>query len=128
MTGLENGRNVWFSVAAINQRGVGMQATSVPIVIGSPSVPGTPVAAPGNASAVVTWTAPATDNGSAVVAYFVRAYSSGFKVAQQVFSSNATTQTFTGLTTGKSYTFTVAAINFRGVGPESATSNVVTPR
>ena len=58
----------------------------------------------------------------------MRAYSSGFKVAQQVFSSNATTQTFTGLTTGKSYTFTVAAINFRGVGPESAASNVVTPR
>jgi hypothetical protein len=104
-----------------------MSTTSPLVVIGSPSVPGTPVAVKGNASAVVSWTAPATDNGSAIVAYSVRVYTGGVNVARKLYGSPATTQTVTGLTSGKSYTFTVGAINYRGAGPVSPPSNAVTP-
>jgi hypothetical protein len=38
-----------------------------------------------------------------------------------------TTVTVQGLTTGKHYSFKIAAKNARGVGPQSTISNVVTP-
>ena len=44
-----------------------------------------------------------------------------------MFDSTATTQTVTGLSNGTSYTFTVAATNAVGTGPQSAASNAVTP-
>ena len=127
ITGLTNAKTYTFSVAADNARGVGMPATSDPIAVGSPGAPGTPTASPGNASAFVHWTAPATNNGAAVTGYVVSTYSSGLNIARQTFNSTATTQTITGLTKGKSYTFTVAASNASGTGPNSGASNAVAP-
>jgi phospholipase C len=127
VTGLKNGTTYTFSVAAVNARGVGAQATSGTIVVGSPSAPGTPTASAGLASAAVHWVAPTTNNGSAVTGYVVGTYSSGLNIARQTFHSTSTIETIVGLTKGKSYTFTVAAINASGTGPDSSASNGVTP-
>jgi hypothetical protein len=45
----------------------------------------------------------------------------------EAFVSIATTETVTGLTAEKSYTFKVSAKNARGTGLQSAASNAVTP-
>jgi len=47
--------------------------------------------------------------------------------APQTFSSTATSQVITGLTTGTTYTFKVAAINGVGTGLVSSASAAVTP-
>ncbi|HLK02321.1 MAG TPA: galactose oxidase-like domain-containing protein, partial [Streptosporangiaceae bacterium] len=98
---------------------------------GSPTVPGAPTgvsATGGNASASVTWTAPA-NGGSPITSYTVTPYQNG--VAQQATTVTgnppATSTTVTGLTNGTSYTFTVSATNSIGTGPASAPSNSVTP-
>jgi hypothetical protein len=79
----------------------------------------------GNESATVTWTAPGFDGGSAIMSYTV----TGSPGGSQTLSCPCTTlQAIVGsLTNGTSYTFTVHAINGSGSGPESASSNAVTP-
>ena len=73
----------------------------------------------------MSWVAPTITNGSAITGYVINAYIGFFKVASQTFNSTATTQTMTGLLSGKSYQFSVAAINARGTGPASTSSNIV---
>lgn len=92
-----------------------------------PSVPGaptSPVATAGNASASVAFVAPA-DTGypaGAIIGYRVTSSPGGFT------GTGATSPvTVTGLTNGTAYTFTVAAQNVNGYGPESVASNSVTP-
>ena len=50
-----------------------------------------------------------------------------FPLPSIVFPSTATTQTITGLTSGTTYRFRVAAINAIGTGTNSAACNAVTP-
>ncbi len=97
---------------------------------GPPTVPPAPTitnATAGHQSATVSWTAPMNDGGSAIIGYVVTPYIGGVAQPPVTFNSTATTQTITGLTNGVTYTFTVAATNAVGTGPESAHSNPVTP-
>ena len=89
------------------------------------TVPGAPTigtATAGNAQASVTFTAPASDGGSAIT---------GYRVTSTPGSITATGASspivITGLSNGTAYTFTVAAQNAIGYGAESAASNSVTP-
>ena len=90
-----------------------------------PNVPDAPTAVaatPGNASAIVSWTPPASDGGAPVTSYTVTASPGSAQV-----SGAASPLVVPGLTNGTSYTFTVRAANEAGPGPTSSPSNPVTP-
>jgi hypothetical protein len=89
-----------------------------------PSAPTNVVASSGNAQATVTWNPPASTGGSPITSYQVVASPGGASMTTP--DGNTTMATFTGLTNGTAYTFTVAATNAVGTGP-AATSNTTTP-
>ncbi len=130
VTGLTNGTTYTFTVAAINGVGTGRPVGGRPTRSPRPRRPAPRPAAPAPAAtprSSVSWTAPASNGGSAVTGYVVTPYIAGAAQATQTFNSTATTETVTGLTNGTAYTFTVAAINSVGTGAQSAASNSVTP-
>lgn len=88
-----------------------------------PGAPTIGTASAGNAEAAVSFIAPASSGGAAITGYTVTASPGGAVVA-----GSASPITFTGLTNGTAYTFTVAAINTVGTGSPSAPSNSVVPR
>ena len=122
VTGLANGTTYTFTVTATNaDGGGGASAPSNPVVPSTvPDAPTGVVAAPGNRSATVSWTA-GSDGGSPVTGFTVTG-SGG-----QTCSTSGTTCLVTGLTNGTSYTFTVTATSADGTSPASAASAAVTP-
>ncbi len=128
ITGLTNAKSYSFKVAAKNARGASPQsAASAPVTVGAPTSPTSVTATAGAGQATVHWTAPSSSNGSAVSAYVVTPFIAGVAQAPRTFMSTATTETVTGLTAGKTYTFKVAAKNANGTGPNSTASNAVVP-
>ncbi len=125
ITGLTNGLTFSFKVAAHNSVGTGNQSTGVtanpnaPLVI--PSIPTGLSATSGNSQVTLSWTAPANNGGAAIDYYLI--YVNGIVRPEHytILSS-----TITGLTNGQQFTFTVAAHNSVGVGPQS-TSATATP-
>ncbi len=99
-----------------------LSTTTITAATAVPGAPTNVVATAGNASATLTWSAPASDGGSAVIGYVITP-SSGSPVTV----GDVTSDTVTGLTNGSPYSFTVAAINAVGTGPASTASNSVTP-
>jgi len=88
-----------------------------------PGQPTTVTATPGNASAVVSWIAPADNGGSTITSYAVASSPDG----KTCTTTGATSCSVSGLTNGTSYTFTVTATNGVGTGPASDPSNSITP-
>jgi hypothetical protein len=132
ITGLTAGTAYTFTVQASNQGGSGTEsAQSNSVTPTGSGVPGAPtgVSAQGDStSAVVDWTAPSDDGGSAITGYTVTPFiGSSAQTATQVGASS-TRARITGLTNGTSYTFKVAATNSVGTGSASGASNAVTPR
>ncbi len=122
--GLTNGTSYTFTVYATNAIGNGPPSAASNAVT-PVAVPGPPTAVsatPGDGSAAVSWTAPASDGGSAITGYTVTSSPGG-----KHCSAAASPCTVTGLTNGTAYTFTVHATNAQGDGPESAPSSAVTP-
>ena len=98
---------------------------------GAATAPGTPTnvaATAGNASAGLTWSAPA-DGGSPVTAYTVTPYTDGVAGTPTVVTGTppAASATLTGLSNAVPYTFTVSATNAVGTGPVSQPSNTAVP-
>ena len=132
ISGLTNGVSYTFTVTATNA--VGTSPASAPsnaVTPAAPTAPGAPAgvtASGGNASASVTWTAPA-NGGSAITSYTVTPYLGGNAQPATTVTGTppATTATVTGLTNGQSYTFTVTATNGVGTSQPSSPSNAVTP-
>src|SRR6266851_2113027 len=94
-----------------------------------PGAPSNVSATLGDGSAGVSWTAPASSGGSAITSYVVTAHD-GCTIQGSVTIAGtppATSTTFTRLTNGTAYTFTVAAVNTYGTGLQSAASNVIVP-
>ena len=81
----------------------------------------------GNASVALSWTAPASNGGSAITGYRVTPFIGATAQTPVLTGSAATTFTVTGLTNGTAYTFKVAAINAVGTGADSAASAAITP-
>ncbi len=116
-------------MAAINSEGTGTASAHSNSVTPAttPGIPTIGTATAGNASATVTWTAPASTGGSTITGYVVTPYIGGTAQTAQTFNSTATSEVATGLTNGTAYTFTVAAVNAVGTGTASGASNSVTP-
>ncbi len=126
VSGLADGTSYTFTVYATNAIGNGPASTPSAAVTPA-TVPGMPAgvtATAGNASAVVSWTAPSS-GGSAITGYTVTANPGG---ATANVAGGTTSATVSGLTNGSSYTFTVYATNAAGNGAASAPSAAVTPK
>jgi len=77
----------------------------------------------GNASATVSWSAPADNGGAAISGYTVTSSPGGFTAT----TTGALSVAVSGLTNGTAYTFTVVATNSVGNSTPSPASNSVTP-
>ncbi|WP_326968254.1 peroxidase family protein [Arthrobacter sp. CG_A4] len=134
VTGLANGSAFRFQVQATSALGdspfsaVSNAVTPAPApVLTAPGAPTIGTATAGDAAATLTWTAPASDGGSAITGYTVQAFAGATLARTQAVTGNVGTVVVTGLTNGTAYTFDVAAINAVGTGAASARSAAVTP-
>ena len=99
-------------------------------VFGTYAAAPTGVSGTGISSTVsLSWTAPASNGGSAITDYTVQ-YSANSGSTWTTFAraaSASTSATVTGLTRGTAYIFRVAAVNALGNGAFSAASSAITP-
>ncbi|WP_433687710.1 fibronectin type III domain-containing protein [Micromonospora carbonacea] len=91
-----------------------------------PAAPAKPNAARKGGRAVVTWKAP-DDHGSKLTGYVVTPYRDGKAQPAKSFDASKTSRQLTGLRSGSTYTFTVAARNAAGTGPASPRSRAAGP-
>ncbi len=120
ITGLTNGKQYSFKVAAHNTTGTGVRsAGSNIIVVGAPTAPRTPSATPGSHQVRLRWFAPTTTNGARIVQYVVTPYRAGIVQTIRVFPPTPTTVLVTGLSNGVNYRFRITAKNAHGASPPS---------
>ena len=87
-----------------------------------PGAPTLPLATANYNKATVSFTAPASNGGSAITGYTVKSSPEGLTA-----TGASSPLTVTGLTNGTSYTFTVVATNAVGTSPASSASVAVVP-
>jgi titin len=126
VTGLTNGTIYRFSVTAVNSLGSSAQSTKVQATTSSspsaPSVPQDVSGNPGIDQATINWSTPVSDGGSAITAYKVTEYdASNNQLLFVDVSNNVFTNTFTDLSGGILYKFSVSAVNAIG----TTTSNKI---
>jgi len=128
-TGLTNGTVYTFKVRAINSLGTG--SYSITSNTSTPStLPGTPTSlAPthGNAQVSLSWTAPASNGGSAIIDYIIEYKLSSEPTVWTTFVDGISTNltaTVTGFTNGLSYDFRVSAVNSVGAGTASSAATM----
>jgi flagellar hook assembly protein FlgD len=118
----------WIKMSFQNQKAVNA-LVDIGAYAFTASAPGTPTnvtaTATGNASATVSWTAPASNGGSAITGYKVVASDDTSRTCTT--NGTVTSCTVNGLTVGQTYTFIVTASNAIGTGPGSFVSNEVIP-
>ncbi|HVL87584.1 MAG TPA: fibronectin type III domain-containing protein [Candidatus Thermoplasmatota archaeon] len=118
--GLTNGQQYCFALRAVNTAGSSAAAT-VAATPGAepPALPQSLAATRGNQQVALTWNAPSTDGGSAILRYQVYR---GTSCDSKSFAGNATATNFTdgGLANGVTYCYHVTAVNAVGEGAASA--------
>jgi len=88
--------------------------------------PAAPVGTAGDAQVSVAYAAPAWTGTSSITGYKIRVYADGALVGAPL-PDTASPLVVTGLDNDTPYTFTVAAVNGAGEGPESPHSAAATP-
>lgn len=129
--GLTNGVSYQFQVLASNAQGSSAYGTSnvvTPPGLEAPGAPGGAAAIAGDAQAYVSWNPPTNASVVSISSYTVTALQNGVSTGiTTTVASPARSAIVSGLTNGKSYTFSVHATNGVGSSGESAASNSVTP-
>jgi predicted phage tail protein len=122
VTGLTGGRRYAFSATAVNAKGASTASAPVAagVLVGPASKPRDVAATLDGTRATVTWNAPSDNGGGKVISYVVRSVPAGLEC-----TSTKPTCSISGLARGRTYTFTVYAVNTSGRG-QPATSNPVT--
>jgi fibronectin type 3 domain-containing protein len=125
-TALTNGTTYYYTVAAVNSVGTSPQsneASATPVAVQAtvPSAPQSLAAAAGNGSVSLSWSAPASDGGSAITGYDVYRGTTAGGESTTPLAANVTPRTFTDATAvnGTTYFYTVAAVNAVGASPPS---------
>ncbi|PWA05181.1 fibronectin type III domain-containing protein [Flavobacterium psychrotolerans] len=122
LTGLTAATNYTFKAYVFDGTTYTYGATQTFTTITVPGAPTAVTATAGNTQATISFTAPASNGGSAITSYTVTSAPGGFT------GTGATSPIIvSGLTNGTGYTFTVTATNAAGTGAPSTTSNSVTP-
>ena len=96
-----------------NDAGAGDAGAATAVPGGPPDAPVNLRAQPGDGQVALTWKAPESDGGSAIIRYEVESSSSGAWIAAGMDLS----ETVMGLTNGRPYTFSVRAVNAIGAAP-----------
>ena len=121
--GLTNGISYTATVNATNRLQLTGTASAASAAVTPSGLPGAPVisfAGASDASVTIDWEAPA-DNGAPITGYRITDGSGG------TYDASGYRHTITGLTNGRSYQFTIAAINVRGAGAASEPTALLTP-
>ena len=130
-TGLTNGQTYYYMVSAVNSQGEGPKSNEVSFAPATtPSPPTLSSATPGNAQAILTWTAPSNNGGSALTGYKIyRSTVSGGETLLTTLGS-VLNYTDTNLTNGQMYYYKVSAVNVvgrRGVSNELSVTPATVP-
>jgi hypothetical protein len=131
VTGLAASSSYVFKVSAVNIASTGINAdpssavsTLAAVVLDAPGAPGRPLIGTRTTTSVaISWTAPASDGGSAITNYIAeyRKGTDGWSPVARA-DSTALSTTVTGLIKGSSYTFRVSAVSAGGTGAASEVS------
>ncbi|MDD1756995.1 MAG: fibronectin type III domain-containing protein, partial [Methanomassiliicoccales archaeon] len=120
-TGLTNGQTYYYKVSAVNSVGEGGQSNELNArPTGPPAAPQSVQTKPGDAFVNLTWLAPASDGGSAIIDYQVMR---GLTSGMETFLADAGLKLWfndTGLNNGQTYYYRVRAVNALGAGPNSS--------
>ncbi|MFY3386176.1 beta strand repeat-containing protein [Paracidovorax sp. MALMAid1276] len=115
-----------FTVRVSDGHATAQRTISVTVQPVAPAAPTMVTATAGPAQASVTFSAPASNGGSAILHYTATASPGG--ATGSCAGPAACVITVSGLDNGTAYTFTVTATTAAGTGPASAASNSVTPK
>jgi subtilase family serine protease len=125
VSGLTNGTPYYFEVEAVNTIGNSTpsnQLSATPIASAVPGAPTLTSAQPGRRQVTLSYTAPASNGGSAITGYYIYIGTSAGGVSSTPLNSspiNSTRVTVTGLSRGATYYFIVRAANKNGAGAAS---------
>ena len=120
-TGLTNGQTYYYKVSATNAQGESMlsnELNATPAV--APSAPVLDSAVAGAEQAALSWSAPASDGGSAIINYKVYRGNASGNLTLVATLDDVLAYNDTGLTDGQVYYYRISAVNLVG---ESALSN-----
>ncbi|MEP6667090.1 MAG: fibronectin type III domain-containing protein, partial [Nocardioidaceae bacterium] len=129
VTGLTNGTTYTLQVRAVNVWGFSsLSAETNPVTpFGPAGAPTAVVAVRGNQLVNLSWTAPASNGGSAITGYRIQVRTGVTVVRTIDLTGTATNTVVTGLNNGTAYNFRVATLNAAGASAFSTQSNTVTP-
>jgi hypothetical protein len=132
VSGLTPQTSYTFKVTAVNGAGSSPESAASnaikPEGAIAPEAPTGLTVTPRNSGALLSWSEPADDGGSAITSYTVTPYLGSEALTSTNVGGNVTSVTVGSLQNGSTYTFKVTATNVVGPGPASAASAEVMPR